>query len=244
MDAEQQLKNELTQLLGIDQPDFLIDTTMILKVPILAQVTADSTKHPLIQLFRTSVDVSNEQAKLIKKQFLPAFTFVGLFQTRASGFESSYATNQEDFSKNYFDGIKPTRSNYLLGVGVTWNITQAFRSTKQLKAQEFVTKGLAEELDLINLQLKKQQELADTKMQNALFVYREAPIQVKAAADAYLQQSVLYRNGLSNLVAVTQASYTLIRSETDRDIAVSNIWQALLLKAAAAGDYSIFESQL
>jgi hypothetical protein len=65
---------------------------------------------------------------------------------------------------------------------------------------------------------------------------------VKAASDAYLQKSVLYKNGLTNLVDVTQALYALIRAETDKDIAYSNVWQALLLKAAAAGDFSIFEN--
>jgi hypothetical protein len=37
--------------------------------------------------------------------------------------------------------------------------------------------------------------------------------------------------------------YTLNRAETDRDIAYNNVWQALLLKAAAAGDPSIFMNE-
>jgi len=39
---------------------------------------------------------------------------------------------------------------------------------------------------------------------------------------------------------VTQARYELIRAETNRDITFSNVWQALLLKAAATGDMNIF----
>ena len=70
--------------------------------------------------------------------------------------------------------------------------------------------------------------------------YLEAPVQVKAASDAYLQKSVLYKNGLSNIVDITQALYTLNRAETDRDISFSNVWQALLLKAAASGDFGLF----
>jgi outer membrane protein TolC len=70
--------------------------------------------------------------------------------------------------------------------------------------------------------------------------YREAPIQVKSASDAYQQKDVLYRNGLSNIVEVTQALYIVNRSETDRDIAYTNVWQALLLKAAASGNFGLF----
>jgi hypothetical protein len=66
---------------------------------------------------------------------------------------------------------------------------------------------------------------------------------MKAASDAYLQKSVLYRNGLATIVDITQALYTLNRAETDRDIAVSNVWQALLLKAAASGDFGLFINQ-
>ena len=55
-----------------------------------------------------------------------------------------------------------------------------------------------------------------------------------------LQKSVLYRNGLTNMVDVTQALYALNRAETDRAIAYNNVWQALLLKAAATGDFALF----
>ena len=142
------------------------------------------------------------------------------------------------------DGIKPTRTNYLVGIGVTWNITQVFRLSRQANAQSLVSAGLNEEFNLVNQQLTLQQQLSDTKTQNAISIYREAPVQVRAASDAYLQKTVLYRNGLSNLVDVAQAAYTLVRAETDRDVAINNIWQALLLQAAAAGDYSLFERQL
>jgi hypothetical protein len=36
----------------------------------------------------------------------------------------------------------------------------------------------------------------------------------------------------------------LITAETDMDVANNNIWQALLLKAAATGNFSMFEERL
>ena len=82
--------------------------------------------------------------------------------------------------------------------------------------------------------------LSDTRIKNALSNSREAPIQVKAASDASTQKSVLYKNGLSTIVDLTTALFTLNRAETDRDIANNNVWQALLFKAAASGDFSLF----
>jgi hypothetical protein len=128
-------------------------------------------------------------------------------------------------------------------VGVTWNITQPYRISQQVKSQNIISNGLQEEYNFIDQQLKAQQQLSNTKIKNALVLFNEAPVQVKAATDAYLQKSVLYKNGLTNLVDLTQTLYTLVRAETDRDIAFNNVWQALLLKAASTGDFSLFENQ-
>ena len=49
-----------------------------------------------------------------------------------------------------------------------------------------------------------------------------------------------YKNGLTNIVDLTQALYDLNRAEVDNYIAVNNVWQALLYKAAATGDFGIF----
>jgi len=184
------------------------------------------------------------QSKYYKTLYYPTFSVAGLYQSRASGFGSSYGVNQSDINKGYFNGINPTRSNYLFGVGVTWNITQPYRISQQVKSQNLVSKGLQEEYNLAGQQIRAQLQLSDTKIKNALSVCKEVPYQVHAATDAYNQKSVLYKNGLSTLVDVTQAIYALTRAETDSDIARNNVWQALLLKAAAAGDFSLFESQL
>jgi outer membrane protein TolC len=65
-------------------------------------------------------------------------------------------------------------------------------------------------------------------------------LQVNAAQQAYTQRLTLYNNGLNDLTDVTTAQFTLNRAETDRDIAFTNVWQALLMKAAATGDFNLF----
>jgi outer membrane protein TolC len=135
-------------------------------------------------------------------------------------------------------------SNYLFGVGVVWNLTNPIRVHDQVAAQEWTSKGLQNEYDLVSQQIKTQLALADQKIKYAIANYHEAPIQMKAASDAYEQKSVLYRNGLSNIVDVTQTLYLLNRAETDRDISNNNVWQALLLKAAASGDYGLFQNEI
>lgn len=241
-DLEQEQANRLGILMGITATDMVLDTASITRVPaVLYQDSLlNENAHPLLKYYRNRVELSNEQAKLFRKSYYPTFSLFGVMQGRGSGFSSAYAQNQSAFTQNYADGINPVRGNYLLGVGMVWNLTTILRTHPQVRAQEYLSKGLQNEYELVEQQLQAQVAIADAKLKNAVDNYKEAPVQVKAASDAYLQKSTLYKNGLSTIVDLTQALYTLNRAETDRDIAYTNVWQALLLKSAALGNFDLF----
>lgn len=243
IDQEAALSNQLFQLVGIAPQAYILDSFFINRIPKISEDSIVIKKHPLLQFYQSRIIASDAQSRFIKTTSYPVFTAVGVLQGRGSGFKSDYPTNQLDFTKNYWSGISPTRTNYLLAVGVTWNITQPYRIAQQLKSQNLISKGLQDEYDFVNQQITAQLQLSDVKIKNALNIYKETPVQIKAATDAYIQKSVLYKNGLTNLVDLTQTLYVLVRAETDRDIAYNNVWQALLLKAASSGDFSIFENQ-
>ncbi|PWN65508.1 TolC family protein [Chryseobacterium viscerum] len=245
-DNEQEQENKLAQLLGIPAQEFVLDSTLLKRIPEEFPTGKGSTleSHPLLALYKSRINVSEQEKQFLKTQYYPSFSMVGIFQTRGSGFGNGYAQNQNDYSTSYWDGIHPTRSNYLLGIGVSWNFTQTFRLSKEISAQEYVSLGLQHEYDLAEQQLKAQLNLSDNKWKNAILIYDQVPVQLKSAGDAYIQRSVLYKNGLTDLVDLSQSIYALVRAETDRDIAITNVWNALLLKAAAMGDFSVFENEL
>lgn len=243
IDQEASISNQLFQLVGIAPQAYSLDIFFIHRIPKISSDSIVIQKHPLLQFYQSRINASDAQSRFIKTSSYPVFTAVGVVQGRGSGFKSDYLINPLDFTKNYWSGISPTRTNYLLGLGVTWNITQPYRISQQLRSQDLISRGLQEEYTLVNQQITAQLQLSDIKIKNALLIFKEAPIQIKAATDAYIQKSVLYKNGLTNLVDLTQTLYVLVRAETDRDIAYNNVWQALLLKAASSGDFSIFENQ-
>ncbi|MFT4023084.1 MAG: TolC family protein [Flavihumibacter sp.] len=242
-DAEQERANQLAFLIGSGETSFILDTVMVSRQPDITRA-AGGSQHPVLAFYQRRADLGLSQAKLINASKFPALTVFGVIQTRGSGFSHLYINDQTQFSHNYFDGIKPTRSNYLLGMGFFWNLTSVLRVNQQVHAQQAITAAQQHEYQLAADQLNAQQQLAETKLINALANFNETPVQVKAATDAYLQKSVLYKNGLTTIIDVTQTLYTLNRAETNRDIAFNNVWQALLLKAAAAGDLGIFLNQL
>lgn len=243
-DFEQEQANRLAILMGVEQQSFNLDTLFIAKIPVSFSdsINDSSPDHPLLKYYANRVALSNQQAKYYQTLSYPVFSAFGVFQTRGSGFNSNYAQDQGSYTQSYYNGIKPVRSNYLIGLGVVWNLTSVLRVRNQVLSQKFVSNAMQNEYDLVSQQIKNQLLLSNNKIKNALDNYQEAPIQIKSASDAYIQKSTLYKNGLSNIVDFTQALYVLNRAETDRDIAYSNVWQALLLKAAAAGDFSLFTS--
>jgi outer membrane protein TolC len=244
-DYEQQRVAELAQLMGISTPAgaFLLDSQFVERIP---RGIYDSTRmpqedHPLLKYYGQRIAASDEQEKYYHTLNYPTFSLFGIMQGRASGFESTYGEqNLNAYTHNYWTGVDPNRANYLLGLGFIWNLTTPLRTQQLAEAQKFTSRGLKDEYDLINQNLINQQILSNARIKNAMASFLEAPIQVRAASDAYRQKTVMYSNGLSNIVDVTQALFDLNRAETDRDIADNNVWQALLLKAAASGDFGLF----
>jgi outer membrane protein TolC len=234
--------NKLVDLMGIAPQDIITDTVFVNRIPrnIVMDEKAPDSLHPLLQFYKTKIDYSNQQVKLYKRFYYPTMSAFGVLQTRASGFNYDYALDRNSFSRNYWDGVNPDRSNYLVGIGITWNLTTPFRMSKQVSAQKFVSQAIQEEYNQADRELKSQLSLADDKIKITLDNYTEAPIQVKAAAQAYLQKSTLYKNGLTDLTDLTQTLFILNRAEIDRDIVNNNVWQSYLLKVAAIGNFDLF----
>ena len=244
LDRELEAQNKLMNLIGVVEKDYILDTLFLSRVPYEFVADTSFSDHPVLEWYRSRVSVNEQQTEFYRSFNYPSISLVGILQTRASGFGPTYNIDNTDFSHSYRDGINPTRSNYLIGMGLTWNLSQILRTSKQVQSQKFLNAALLEEYRQADQQIRLQGTLSDKKLKNALESVKEAPIQVTAASQAYQRQLALYENGLTDLVNVTQAFYLLIRAETDEAIANNNAWQALLFKAAAAGEYSLFEEQL
>ena len=241
-ETEAEQSNQLAIYMGVDQQVFLLDTAFVKKAPNNPdpQPQGVLTDHPTLRYFQNRINVSDEQAKYLTTLGLPTFSLFGVFQGRGSGFNSGYGSNASDYTSSYGSGVDPTRYNYLLGVGVTWNLTTILRSRYLVRSQKFTSAQYKDDYDLVSQQLSEQELLAETRISNALKNYNQSPQEVKAANDAYIQKYTLYKNGLANIVDFTQALYVLNRAEVDDYIVKNNVWQALLYKAAATGDFTIF----
>jgi len=241
---EQQTRNLLAQYLNVEPNPFVLDTTYFTKIPTEFTTTSDITHNAQILYFKSRLELSNQTALFLKKSILPGFNFFSVLQTRGSGFNYNYFPAVPDsYSSGYWDGVNPSRTNYLLGFSLSWNVMSIPKIRQQANAQRFVSAAYQNEYDLIATQLRDQLILADQRIENSLQSVSEVPVQYKAASDAYVQKSVLYKNGLATIVELQQALYSLNRAEADVIVAYMSVWQSLLQKAAASGDFSLFINQ-
>ncbi len=239
----QDQSNLLSQYLGLPHQGFVLDSIFVTKAPPQPNAAPgiQIDQHPELRFYRSRIGVSDEAAKYYSTFALPTFSLFGVYQGRGSGFKTDYgANNLDDYSSSYGAGANPTRYNYLLGVGVIWNFTNVFRTHYQVQSQKFTSDQLHNDYDLVSQRLQDESQLADIRIATSLKNFNEAPVEVKAASDAYNQKTALYKNGLSNIVDLTQALFVLNRAEVDRDIVSNNVWQAVLSKAAATGDMNVF----
>lgn len=222
-----------------------LDTTSVQKLPgnLLETPTTDLADHPGLRYLASQITTSNLNASYFQKIGLPRLSLFGVGQERGSGFGPKYATNLNDYTTNFFTGIQPQRANYLLGLALTWDITNLGRSHSRAAAQRERSQAFTQEYNLEKNTLVNQLSLSDQQIRNALDKYKETPVQLQAATEAYTQKKALYENGLNNIVDVSQTLYLLNRAEIDRDIAVNAVWQALLFKAGVQGNLTPFLQQ-
>lgn len=234
------------ETLGMSSPwDFRPDTTLFARVPEIANGESNVAQNPQLLFYKARVDYVEQLTTTTKKSLMPGLTFFGVYQGRGSGFSSSYnPENKIGYSSSYGAGVDPTRYNYVAGISLTWNLMSPVKIKQQVTAQRFTSSGYQAEYDLLKNQLRNQLILSDQKIQNTLLSANEAPVQYKAASEAYLQKSVLYKNGLATMVDLQQAMYVLNRAEIDQSVAYVNVWLALLSKSAALGDFNLFINQI
>ena len=244
--TEKTNQRTFSETLGLSASgDFQPDTTLFNSVPEIANTELNVTGNPQLLFYKSRVDYADQLTTTTQKSLMPGVTLFGVYQGRGSGFGSSYnPENLDGYSSSYHDGITPTRYNYVAGISLTWNLMSPLKIRRQVTAQRFISSGYQAEYELLKNQLQNQLILSDQKIENTLLSANEAPVQYKAASDAYRQKSILYKNGLATMVDLQQALYVLNRAEIDRTVAYINVWLALLSKSAAMGDFNLFINQI
>lgn len=154
---EQQNRNLLAQYLKTAPDPFLLDTTFFERVPAEYKTTVDVDNNPQVRFYKQRIEFSNRTATFLKRSAMPVTNFFSIIQSRGSGFHYNYSPlAPQNYSSGYSEGVNPTRSNFLFGLALSWNVMNLTKIKQQVNAQRYVSAAYQNEYDLISTQLHDQ----------------------------------------------------------------------------------------
>jgi outer membrane protein TolC len=210
----QQYKLMLSALANVPIEQLQVDTNYINRVVALNQAilpAADSAmaSHPLLSYYNSLYQNSLYRERLVKKSYLPTVSLQGAVWGRGS------SVNARDEFSNLSKGFGFQRGNYLVGVGITYDLFDLKRKQVQLKTQQASTNYAEKEFQRQQLLLNLNENKVDAQLVTAGERLQEIPHQLAAAQAAYRQQLSLYKNGLTTILELNTALEVLYRAETD-----------------------------
>ena len=226
-----QVQLQLSAVSGLPYRSIVPDTTAEKKLidqSISAKFAVpDTANHPLINYYKSQYENNRLREELVKKQYNPKIFFEAAGWTRGSSVDANGHYNELP------SGFGFDRNNYLVGIGVSYNLFDLRRRKLKLRTQKAITsysgKQLQEEREFIALNSNQAEVELNTAMQRLY----EIPNQLKAANDGYRQQLSLYKNGLTNIIELNAALNILYRAETDYVNAKYSFSSALFQKAVS-----------
>ncbi|HAL81525.1 MAG TPA: TolC family protein, partial [Mucilaginibacter sp.] len=223
-----QVQLQLSEVTGLPYqsitPDSTVEMTLI-NQPSAYLFAPDTANHPLINFYRSVYQNSIEREDLVKKLYNPKISL------EAAAWDRGSSVNAAGQFNSLSTGYSFQRGNYLVGVGISYNLFDLRRRQLKLSTQKATTDFTLKKLQEEQQRLSTSASRADVEMQTALDRLKEIPKQLKAATDGYRQKLSLYKNGLTDIIELDAALNILYRAETDFMQAKYSYANALFLKA-------------
>lgn len=231
----------LAELTGELRDSIQVDTmSFYAQLPRVNTQTDDFLKNPALRFSQTQIDASLARSAAVHKSYLPSISVIGSGWARGSGVSNKNDAFRTDFSS----GVNYQVYNYLFGISTRWNLTNILRIRNDYKTEQFQVERFKELYQTQKLQLDRQSRDAEMQFQLSMEQARLTPVQLRAAQGAFNQAQARYQSGLTDLFTLAQSVNALNRAEVDKFVTNGNVWRAFLMKAAAAGDLSLFLNQI
>jgi len=188
---------------------------------------------PILQASNAALLSAIAQKKVLDKEYYPVFHFLGGVNVRGSGLSPTIAGQRQSSDVS---GVLPTVPNYQVALIINWNFLDIIRLHQEKKVQLERIYQQQQDYNLVLQNLRTEDMQARDRVQAALDLAANMPIQVQAAVVATQQAEARYKTGLGSIAQVAQANETLAQSRVQEAIAKVGVWRALLSVASVHGD--------
>lgn len=186
--------------------------------------------HPLLVSKDQQRERLSVKEKEVSHQVLPNISVLAGGLLRGEGYS--------DQGNAWKDSYELPINNYLVGLGLTWNISKFY--SKGLKKQKIRQHQIetTEEREVIERSLNEQEQSLEYHIEKVLEEIAETEEAYASAKESYRLFKVRYENGLINLTTLLQIQQTLRFTERSRIKAYYDYWQYWNAYAYALADYS------
>jgi outer membrane protein TolC len=239
--SEKTQRLRLSELTGEIRDSIQVDSMRFYSsLPNVANLDNSFIKNPALRFSQAQIDASQARSLAVKRSLWPSISILGAGWARGSGI-----SNKDDsFRTDFASGVNYQVYNYLFGISTRWNLTNIIKVKNDYKTEQFQVERFKELYQTQKLQLDRQAREAEMQLQLSLEQARLTPVQLNAAQRAFNQAEARYQSGLTDLFTLAQSVNALNRAEIDKFVTNGNVWRALLMKAAAAGDIGVFLNQI
>lgn len=228
-DQVQHVQLQLSALSGIPYLQLNTDTTtddqLITSAMPAAFNTADTANHPLINYYKSLYQNSLERETMVKRQYNPKIMLEGATWGRGGSIDAN------DQFHSLSSGFGFDRYNYLVGIGIQFNLVDLRRRQLKLNTQRTMSEYALNKLDEQRTLLNSSAQQAQVELSTARDRMTEIPNQLKAARAGYRQKLSLYKSGLTDIIELNAALNILYRAETDYVQAKYDFGSALFQQA-------------
>jgi len=227
-----QSKVQLSLLTSLDTtaigPELSNDSLLLGALSSRSYQDSVRSHHPFLDYFHSIYENSQAREQLIRKSYMPK-----LYVLAAGWVKGSSINPNGTLDKDLGTGLGYSRSNYLFGLGITYDLFDLRREKDRLNVQQYQTEAALHNYEEQEQSLKNADLQAAVNLRTAVDKFNEIPIQLSAASDAYRQRLTQYNAGLSNIIDLTNALYVLNRAQTDLINTKDGVWRAIVQKAYA-----------
>lgn len=196
-----------------------------------------NTDHPHLVYRQEEVAYAGKLKEVAASTALPSLSLLGGIQLRGHA-----AAREGTLSEGWADVYNNPTSNYLLGVGLHWNLGSLFDyNQEQARYQEAINQRQAE-ADEVALNLRSRLQIAHGQLSQNLNQISNANEAYQAASEAYRQFEARYKSGLISISELLQVQDVLQKAEKSRIEAYFKYWMQQADLAEASADFSILQN--
>lgn len=226
---------QLQQLIGIDTVFTTSDTAVLSKLPTFSS-TDGLSQHPELQVLQQEIENQKSEINVLLQSKKPLLSLYGTGYARGSGVEA--ANDIKSFQGLYFQ-----RYNYGVGAQLSVPLFEGSRTKAKVLQQQQLVNAATEDYQLLQWQLQKETEQADTTLQRAVRIVALTQSQQQSANFLFNAVTARYKAGLVSYADVVLAQQQLIQAESDVEKSKWEVWKAWLYKATVLGNLKFFTEQ-